>query len=153
MNKIICSLFGFLILLFIIWCIVAYANYGNDMINYRIDLVDSFNKLNVSSDWATAISGFVNSGENLRLRLQGADVYFWEFINDTLSNSTDWWGLILRVVTSGLAYISKAIYYIYSFVYFFVDIVRAVSVWIAYSVWIVLQLINFIFKPTFVRVN
>lgn len=153
MNKIIISLFSSLLFLFIIWAIVAYANYGSDMINYRIDLVDSFNKLNISSDWANALSGFVNSGENLKLRLQGANVYFWEFVNDTLSNSTDWWGLILRVVTSGLAYISKAIYYIYSFVYFLVDIIRACSVWLAYSVWILLQLIGFVFKPTFVRVN
>lgn len=153
MNKIIISLFSSLLFLFIIWSVVAYANYGNDMINYRIDLVDSFNKLNISSDWAEALSGFINSGENLKLRLQSAEVYFWEFINDALSNSTDWWGLILRVVTSGLAYISKAIYYIYSFVHFFVDIIRACSVWLAYSVWILLQLFGFIFKPTFVRIG
>lgn len=152
MNKLICGLFGSLMLLFIIWCVVAYANYGSDMINYRIDLVRSFNNLNVESDWAYALSQFVKSGESLQARLSQADVYFYEFLANSLSEDLGWWGLILRVVTTGLSYISKGIYYIYTFIYFIVDIIKSVAIWGAYSIWIVIQLIGFIFKPYFVRV-
>ena len=153
MNKLIFSLFSSLFLLFIIWCIVAYANYGSDLIYYRIDFVKSFNNLNIDSDWASALSNFITSGENLQLRLSQADVYFYDFLNSFLSYDASWLGLILKVVVTGLSYISKVIYYIYTFIYYIVDLVKSIAVWGAYSLWIVIQLLGFVFKPSFVRVG
>lgn len=147
MNKIIISLFSSLFLLFFIWCIVLFARYGTNFLNYRIDFGATFNKLSVNSDWAYAINQFNTSFTSLRLRLLSADSYFVDFLTNKLD--MNWFFLI---ILNAINYIVKGIYFLWSFVFFFVDIVKSIAVWFAYSVWILIQLIGFLFNPVVINV-
>lgn len=149
MIKIIWSILSSLLLVFIIWCVVIYTKYGT-LDNYHIDFYASFSKINVSSDWAKALSGFVQSGENLQLNLSKADIYFADWAKNALSNTNMSW---LTAIVDFLSIIFKGIYYIYSFVYFLVDLVKSVAVWFTYACWILIQLIGFLFNPSVVPIT
>lgn len=146
MIKIIWSILSSLLFIFVVWCVVIYTKYGT-LDNYYIDFYSSFSKINVSSDWAKALSGFVTSGEKLQLNLLNADIYFTEWSKNALGGLNISW---LTAIIDILGVIFKGVYYIYSFIYFLVDLIKSAAVWFAYACWILVQLIGFLFNPTVV---
>ena len=64
MNKLILSIFSSLMIFIVIWCFVLYARYGNDWVQYHIDLINVFSKFNFSEDFADVYRSFNNSVSN-----------------------------------------------------------------------------------------
>lgn len=146
MNKLVLSVFSTLFFLFVIWCCILFARYGADFTKYRIDLGASFNKLNISSDWAFALSRFTTSFNTLQTKLMSADVYFADWAKNNLAMDWVWY-----IVLNALSYITKGIYYLYAFINFVVDIIKSAVIWFGYACWILVQLLGFVFNPVVVN--
>ena len=58
MRKLFLSLIMSTMFIFVVWTIIAYVNYGNDMVSYRLDLYSTFQKFNLYNVDNNDLNGF-----------------------------------------------------------------------------------------------
>lgn len=148
MNKIIISLISSFMFLFVIWCIVLFAKYGNDWTHYHIDFRQAFDNLNIKMEYATIYTKFNNSFEDLEQNILDYEIWLNNYFKDVFSSSN----IVLKIMVNLFASVSNAVNYIRSFLLFLGSFIKNGAIWIGYSLKCIMQIFKVVFNPVVYRV-
>ena len=146
MTKLIWGLLSSFLLIFVVWLAIAYSMYGNDFINYHLDLVATMNKMfNVPQPDTSTFTGMFAS---FRDGFSKVGDYAQEFMNFTSGN----WGAFewVKAIFTGITYMAKLFYYIYNIINFLINLVSIFVNYVKYACDVLINVIMTIFNPVFI---
>ena len=148
MNKIIISLISSFMFLFVIWCIVLFAKYGNDWTHYRIDFRTAFDNLNLNIEYATLYTRFNNTFEEFEQNILDYEIWLTDYFSEIFDSGN----IVLKVLVQLFANVSNAVNYIRSFLLFIGSFLKNSLIWVGYSLKCIMQIFKVVFDPVVYRV-
>ena len=145
MTKLIWGLLSSILLLFIVWLCVCYAQYGSDMINKHINLVETFNRMfNVPQPNINVFQDSVRQFQENFSKVGDYTTEFMEWANQD-------WGAFewVKMIFSGIQYIAQAVYFIYNIVNFLMTLLSSLITYVSYACTLILNIIITLFNPVF----
>lgn len=146
MTKLIWGVLSSLLLLFVVWLCVCYAQYGNDFLTKHLDLVSTFNKMfNVTPPNTNLFQ------ENIKTFANGFGKVG-TYVNQLNAFITEDWGAFewLKAIFTGVVYLSQGIYYLYNFVNFIFLLLTSLVNYIQYACNVLVNIIFTLFNPVFI---
>lgn len=154
MKKLIIGTIGSILMMFVIWTIVGYINYGDNLINYHLDLNQTIRQINLIFDEQN-IGGmsFINIIRSFRDNINtiNKNSFVAQVINAMGNNgydTTTGFGFFLNTITSLFDPVARIANAIIVLVYIPITILGILT----YAINFILGVWEFVFSPVFIPI-
>ena len=154
MKKLIIGTIGSILMMFVIWTIIGYINYGDELINYHLDLNQTIRQINLIFDEQN-IGGmsFINIIRSFRDNINkiNKNSFVAQVINAMSNNgydTTTGFGFFLNTITSLFDPVARIANAIIVLVYIPITILGILT----YAINFILGIWEFVFSPVFIPI-